>query len=370
MAAPGEYVELVEWLMERGCTDGLPVIPPLRPLVDRMVQASGRQADEVLGVVPPRNTPATVELVAANAVMAGCKPDYMPVVLAAVEAILDPAFNLQAVACTTAGPGLLVIVNGPVRNRIGINSRERLFGPGNRANATIGRALRLILINLGGSLETDRSTFGHPGQYTYCIGEDEEASPWVPFHVDQGYAREESVVTVLACRGPGTVGYFDPDGDGERLLRAMADAMSPVPAFGPVGYTEYLLLVGPEHRAILAREGWTKARIREFLFQHAGRRAGDFRAIGDNRKGGYVLGEPRRWVEADDPDDRWVRLIRQPEDVHVLSAGGAAGAFSVLIGVMPRRLSTWQSRRVREAGIPANLTEPTAEEHTVRGVGT
>jgi hypothetical protein len=351
MRGSAEFVELVEYLMAQGCTDGLPVVPPLRPLVDRMVEASGRRADEVLGVVPPRNTPATVELVAANAVMAGCRPEYMPVVLAAVEAVLDPAFNLQAVACTTAGPGLLVIVNGPVRNRIGINCRERLFGPGNRANATIGRVLRLLLINLGGSLETDRSTFGHPGQYTYCIGEDEEESPWAPFHVDQGYAAHDSVVTVMACRGPSTVGYFDPDGNGKRLLLAIADAMSPVPAFGPVGYTEYLLLIGPEHRAVLAREGWSKAEIRSFLREHARRRAADFRAIGDNRKGGYVFGEPRRWVEERDPDDRWVHLIRDPADVHILSAGGAAGAFSVLIGVMPRRLSTWQSRRVREAGI-------------------
>lgn len=153
------------------------------------------------------------------------------------------------------------------------------------------------------------------------------------------------------------MGYFDPDGNGERLLRAIADAMSPVPAFGPVGYTEYLLLIGPEHRALLAREGWTKENIRRFLQVHARRRAADFRAIGDNRKGGYVLGEPRRWVEEEDPDDRWVHLIRDPADVHILSAGGAAGAFSVLIGVMPRRLSAWQSRRVQKAGIAAPAGE-------------
>src|SRR3989442_5982883 len=168
-----------ELFFERGVTDGLPVVPPTRARVEAMLQATRRAPGWLLGELPPNYGRVTVEKVAINAVMAGCRPDYLPVVLAAAECACEPAFNLHGVATSTHFSTPLILVNGPVRTRIGLNSGFGVFGPGYRANATIGRALRLLMINIGGARpgEISMSTFGHPGRYTFCIGENEEASP-------------------------------------------------------------------------------------------------------------------------------------------------------------------------------------------------
>ena len=165
---------------------------------------TGRSPDEILGYVPVRQRRITVEKVAINAVMAGCLPEYMPVVLAAVEAMCDEGYNLHGSSASTGGSATLLIVNGPIAKELGINSGANLFGPGCRANATIGRALRLILMNVCGAIPgtLDRSTMGHPGKYTYCIAENEADSPWEPYHVEKGFAADTSTVTVLPALGP------------------------------------------------------------------------------------------------------------------------------------------------------------------------
>jgi hypothetical protein len=195
--------EMEIWF-ERGVTDGLPVVPPTRERVERVLQATSRSRETLVAEVPPNFGRATVEKLAVNAVMAGCRPEYLPVLLAVVEAACDPRFNLHGQSGTTNATSPLIIVNGPVRRRIGINCAAGVFGPGFRANATIGRALRLVMINLGGTRagEISMSTLGHPGRYTYCIGEHEEVSPWEPLHVERGRAPEESTVTVFPGEGP------------------------------------------------------------------------------------------------------------------------------------------------------------------------
>src|SRR5437870_8226521 len=189
---------------DKGVTDGLPVVPPTRARVEHMLAGTGRARDELLGKMRPDYGRLTGEKAAINADLAGCRPDYLPVVIAAAECACGPAFNLHGAATSTHFAAPLIVVNGPIRTRIGLNSAFGVFGPGYRANATIGRALRLLMINVGGARpgETSMSTFGHPGRYTYCIAENEEASPWPPYHVSRGVAPATSAVTLFAGEAP------------------------------------------------------------------------------------------------------------------------------------------------------------------------
>ena len=193
-----------ETWFDRGVTDGLPVVPPSRERVDAMLAATERPRDELVAQVPPNFGRATVEKLAVNAVMAGCRPEYFPVVLAVVEAACDPVFNLHGQSGTTNAASPLIIINGPMRQALEVNCAAGVFGPGYRANATIGRALRLVMINLGGTRagQISMSTMGHPGRYTYCIGEYEEASPWEPLHVERGFAPDRQHGDALLRRRP------------------------------------------------------------------------------------------------------------------------------------------------------------------------
>src|SRR5512132_1369694 len=199
--------DAIEALYARGVTDGLPVVPPTRARVARAVAAAGRAADDLVAVVPPNYGRATVEKIAISAVMAGCRPEYLPVVVAAVEAVCDEAFDLHGVSATTNAPAPLIVINGPVRKTLDVNCGAGVFGSGWRANATIGRALRLVCVNVGGARPgvVSMSTLAHPGRYTYCIGEAEEDNPWEPLHVEHGFAPEDSTVAVLAADAPITV---------------------------------------------------------------------------------------------------------------------------------------------------------------------
>src|SRR5919201_3164813 len=199
----------IEALFDKGVTDGLPVVPPTRERVDRAIEASGRAANEVVALVPPNYGRATVEKIAVNAVMAGCRPEYLRVVLAAVEAVCDEAFDLHGVSATTNAPAPLLIINGPVRKALDVNCGAGVFGPGWRANATIGRAVRLVCVNVGGAVPgvVSMSTLAHPGRYTYCIGENEEASTRESLAVEHGFAADESTVAVLAADAP--LGVYD-----------------------------------------------------------------------------------------------------------------------------------------------------------------
>jgi len=198
---------------EKGWGDGLPIIPPTEERVAQMLAAAKRKPDEVIGAVPPRWAQATVEKIAINGVMAGCKPEYMPVLIAAVEAITDPKLNLYALQATTGGPAVMIIINGPIRKKLDINGGANALGEGWRANATIGRFVQLVKRNIGGSYPgtTCKATLGWPGKYSICVGENEEGSPWEPLHVERGFKAEQSTVTAIsadasirprACSGP------------------------------------------------------------------------------------------------------------------------------------------------------------------------
>src|SRR5271170_2697365 len=238
--------DLVEWYFEQGWTDGLPVVPPTRELVDAFVDALGGDPHFVECKVPPRHGSLTREVLAINMVMAGCKAEYAPVVRAAVLALTAKAFNLNGVQATTHMAAPLLIVNGPMAR--GMNGDCNAFGSGNRANATIGRALRLVLLNVGGGRpgDLDKSTLGHPGKYTYCVAENEAASPWAPYHVEKGFSPEDSAVFVLAAEPPHSVTNHvanDPEG----ILDSICSAMSTIANNNAVSSGHCAVIIGPEH---------------------------------------------------------------------------------------------------------------------------
>src|SRR3989449_6200842 len=254
---------------ERGVTDGLPFVPPTRERVERMLAETTRAREALVAGVPPSSGRATVEKLAINAVMAGCRPDYFAVVLAVVEAACDPVFNLHGQSGTTNATSPLIVVNGPVRQRLGVNCAAGVFGPGYRANATIGRALRLIMINVGGTRagQISMSTMGHPGRYTYCIGEYEEASPWEPLHVERGFAASDSTVTLFSGESPFMIN--------DHLSRVASQLVASLgwSAAGARNHKSYplfghtLFVIGPEHAKTLGEEGWSKHDVRQYLHE-------------------------------------------------------------------------------------------------------
>ena len=318
--------EIVEDYYTRGWTDGLPVVPPTDARVAEFVAAAGRGATEVLGVVPPRMGIATVEELSANAVMAGCLPEYMPVVLAAVEAALDEHFNLNGVQATTHCCAPLVMVSGPVVDTLGINYSTNVFGHGCRANATIGRALRLAMVNLGGGhTETgDKSTMGHPGKYTFCIGVDRE-SPWTPLHVEKGLRTEDSAVTVFACEAPHSVinGVSVEDS-----LEMVADAMSTVGNNNLAYGGESLVVLSPLTAEGLAANGWTKDDIRSLLYERA-RVSYEKVTLRFGSEIEVTPGQWPRWLDQMGKDSM-VPVMRKPELIHVVVAGGRGVPFNAV----------------------------------------
>ncbi|HEV8676913.1 MAG TPA: hypothetical protein VGX21_22990 [Methylomirabilota bacterium] len=330
-----------EQLFERDVADGLPAIPPTRERVDRLLAgAPGRAAHELVGLIPPNYGRATVEKIAINAAMAGCRPEYLPVVLAAVEAVTDPAFNLHGVVTTTHYAAPLILVNGPIRHAIGLNSGAGVFGPGFRANATIGRALRLCLVNLGGARPGGiaMSTFGHPGRYTYCIAEAEEESPWPPFHVERGFGAEESTVTAFACEAPHGISDH-----ASRTARDLAASLGWTMGglwndkHWPL-YSETMLVVGPEHAATFGAHGWSKADLRRFLFEAIRRPYRE--CLPDDRGGESSI---LRYRPDPPGPDTLVPKFPSPDEIFVVVAGGRAGRFSC---ALPGWLATRNGSRL------------------------
>ena len=265
-----DEAEALEDLHRRGLTDGLPVIIPTPARVARMVLASGFDADMVLGAMGPGHGIATIEKVAVAAVMSGCLPDYMPVVLAAVKAVIDPVFDLTEMQATTHCTAPLIIVNGPARHTCGpISSGYGALGPGHRANASIGRALRLAMINIGGGRPgtSDMALLGHPGKFTFCLAEDEENSPFPPMHIDLGFETDDSVVTVIGAEAPHSV-IFSGDGDDPDAYKALLNMLAI--GIANAGTNNAILTGGtativlnPEHAAILDQAGLTRQDIAE-----------------------------------------------------------------------------------------------------------
>jgi hypothetical protein len=305
----------------RGWSDGLPLVPPTEERVLRMLDGSARDPQEVLGLVPPDLAPATVEKIAINAVMAGCKPEYLPVVLAAVEGVLDERFAMHGVLATTMFVGPVVIVNGAIRRHIGMNAKGNVLGQGNRANASIGRALQLVIRNIGGGRprEADRATLGNPGKYTYCFAEDEEGSSWEPLSVERGLKPGQSAVTVFA--GFGLQGVVDQKSrDPESLSHSFAESLKAINNVKLAPACDALIVVCPEHHRTFRNAGWSKARLLEELYRLC------------EIRGEELVAGAKGIAEGGPPSlaGKTVNKFR-PGGLMIVHAGGDAGMFSGII---------------------------------------
>lgn len=311
-----DALQAIELFAERGWTDGLPIVPPTENLVAQFVEALGMTPDAVLGVEPTKGAVITAEKAAINAVMAGCRPEYMPVLAAAIDAMTAPEFGLHGISVSTMGSAVLLIVNGPIATELGMNSGVSVFGPGNRANASLGRAIRLIIINVLGTRagDLDKATVGHPGKYAWCIAENEDLSPWVPVHETRGMPAGSSAVTVAPGLGPFQVGQHHDDSP-ERILDAFIDALY---AMGPL-MTEALILLCPEHLEHFREAGWEKEQVGQYLHENARRSATDWAAAGRPVPG------------AEDGGDELVSALISPESLITVVAGGGGGAWSQII---------------------------------------
>jgi hypothetical protein len=262
-----------EELAAAGVTDGLPVVPPTPARVAHMLKHCGFDADEVVTVLPPLSAQATWRSIAINAVMAGCRPEYLPVVGAAVEALAAPEFNLVGIATTTGSAAPLVIVNGPIVKTIGMNAGSNALGPGNRANAAIGRAVGFVLRNVGGARpgELDMATLGQPAKYTFCFAENEAASPWPPLHVERGFDAAANVATVVGVAGTVEVVDSASHHAGE-LAQTFAQSMliaGTVGGGGLLGGGEPLIIMPPELAAVFHRDGYTKEKAKAAIYERA-----------------------------------------------------------------------------------------------------
>ena len=307
--------DVIEHYFRSGWTDGLPVVPPTPERVLDFLDYAGRSPSEILGTEPTKGRVITVEKVAINAVMAGCLPEYFPVVLAAIEALCEPQFNLHAITVSTMGAAVLAVVNGPIASDLAMNSSVSVFGPGHRANATIGRAMRLVIINVTGALPgvLDKATLGHPGKYTWCIAEGEEVSPWEPLHVERGLGAESSAITLFAGLSATQVSNHTGNYP-EAILTSFRDAMFSA----GYGQGEIVVVLCPEHVGYLGGAGWSKADVKEFLHESAHRKAVEWVSAGHMSPDGA------------DPE-AMLATAQSADSITVLVAGGFAGAFSQVI---------------------------------------
>ncbi|MGH7346199.1 MAG: hypothetical protein ACREK4_14890, partial [Candidatus Rokuibacteriota bacterium] len=311
--------DALETFHARRLTDGLPFVLPTAERVQAMVAGSGRRAGDVIAVVPPRWAEASVENIAINAVMAGCRPQYMPVVIAALEAAADPAFGLYSVQATTHPCAVLMLVSGPIVQELGLNFRHGAFGPGFRANASIGRAMRLVLMNVGGGIpgEGDQATHGSPAKFSYCVAENEAATPWEPFRVTRGFAKGDSTVTVFSGEGPHNINDHVCT-SAETTLTVVADTMTTIGHnnAGSVIRGDVLVALGPEHAHTIASGGLSKGDVQKFLYERARNKVGllKLRAM-------YKAENWPDWVDQDD-DEALCPIVGKPEDIHIVVTGG------------------------------------------------
>ncbi|HET7340803.1 MAG TPA: hypothetical protein VFL90_05020 [Methylomirabilota bacterium] len=314
-----DETEAIELAYERGWSDGLPVVPPTEARVRAMLEAARLEPGQQVGVIRDRAVVISAEKVAINAVLAGCRPEYMPVVVAAVEGIADHRWSYHGPGTSTGGAGVLMIVNGPIARRLDINSGDNLFGPGWRANLTIGRAVRLVMRNVAGSRPglLDRGTLGHPGRLSYVFAENEADSPWVPLHVERGLRPEQSAVTVVASDAPHQF-YNQLSNTAEGVLTTLADDMRI--SGNVMGQSTYVVVIAGEHMRTIAGAGWDKKRIRQFLFEHTQNSHAHLKRTG-RMSGDVAAGD----------ESKMRPLVASPEDILVVAAGGQAGAFSCYI---------------------------------------
>jgi hypothetical protein len=321
----GAWDDDAEACFDRGWSDGLPVVPPTDARILRMLAGTTRSADEIVGSIPPNLVPCTVEKVAINAVMAGCRPEYMPVLLAAIEAALAPVFTLHGVTCSTCFSAPMIVVNGPIARRIGMNSGANALGQGNRANSTIGRALNLIIRNVGGAVPAstigggiDQATLGGPHKVGFCFAEAEDDPSWQPLAQARGIAAGRSAVTLF--QGEGIQGVIDwKSRTADELARSLALSLMAVGHWKLCEFFNAILVLSPEHHAIFRDAGWGRAEV-EGALRDALRRPGR-----DLVAGAGGVGEGMAATRAHDMIDKF-----WPEGLLVVRAGGEAGLYSAI----------------------------------------
>jgi hypothetical protein len=308
-----------ELYQDNGWTDGLPIVPPTDKLVRGFLDTGGLAGDEVVATEPVRRRRITAEKVAIAAVMAGCRPEYMPVVLAVVRAMCAPEFGLHGTTASTGGSAQFIVVNGPVRRAIGMNSTHNALGNASRANASIGRTARLVIINVLGGVpgRLDRSTLGHPGKFTYCVAEDEEDNAWLPLAVERGIPAGRSAVTVLSAGSPHQL-MNEWTRDPHELLETYAATIRANLLTYSIWAGNYVIVVGRQHRDVLHAAGWSKRDVRDFIHERARVKREDWRSVGK----GVVVGSK---------GDNVHTALRTPDDLLVVSAGGPAGGFGAVI---------------------------------------
>lgn len=296
---------------QKGFTDGLPIIPPTPERVERFYEYSARDPSEVIAVLPPRNGKASIEKIAINAVMAGCPPQLMPFLEHVIMAIADEKFNLAALNATTHPIAAAIIVNGPIKDEIGFNCSTGCLGPGNLANATLGRALRLCLINIAGAIPGvgDHATMGSPAKYTYCFAENEDENPWEPLHVERGFPENSTTVTVMGAEAPYNVNDHRSTMP-EEILDTIIHTISTAGSNNSHVPGEILVIMGPEHAKAIALEGWEKDDVKDYIHENA------MVPLNLAERGGRAL--DKRHVK-----DGVVKITRSKDDVVIVVAGGA-----------------------------------------------
>ncbi len=301
-----------EYAIEQGWSDGMPLVPPTEKAVARFVEVV-RGDNEPIPAITPRLVVPTMQSLAANAVMAGCKPEYFPAVLAALRGVLNAEYNLHGTLATTHSCAPMVMISGPARHELGVNCGSNCFGQGWRANASIGRALELVLLNVGGARPgiMDRSTQGSPAKYSFCFGENEEENPWSPYHVRRGFDAKDSVVTVMSCEAPHNINDHGST-TGKNLMTTFCHTIAQPGANTIYGKGPYFVVIGPEHAATFARDGYTIESITEILWEKA-------RVPVDHVS-------PENLVQYEEsghhPVNGMLPICRGPEDIHITVAGG------------------------------------------------
>ena len=327
----------VDFYFDKGWTDGLPVVPPTENAIWGMLETAGLEPQAEITFIDNRQVSVTAEKVAINGVMAGCRPEYMPVLVAAVEAMGDPLWSYHGPATSTGGSAVFAVVNGPIAQELGLNHGDNLFGPGWRANASIGRALRLVMRNVIGTLpgRLDRSTLGHSGKYSFCIAENEAESPWPALHVERGFRPEQDAVTILAALAPQQF-YNQLSNTAEGILTTACAHMRI--SAGIRSHPQYALVLAGEHMQVLAQDGWSKDDVRRFCFERTQTSHAELKRI-------HVMAGD---VSAAD-ETAMMPLVPAPEDFLVIAAGSRAGAFSAFIpGWGSKSTSQSVSREIRK----------------------
>ncbi len=331
---PAQEIELADavdefqFFLEKEWSDGLPVVTPTAERLTWMLGGTRRNPDEIIGVIPPAGETATVRDAALHALMAGCKPEYLPVVLGAIQIILHEEFNMGGVQCTMHGVAPLMIVNGPHAQKIGLHGGNGCFGPGFRANASIGRALRLMLMNLGGGLAglASATVFASPIRYTACLTENAALSPWESLAVSRGYAPDDNVITCAMVESP-RLHFDDVSTEPERLLRGIGDSMTSTGSWNMWFSSDVVVAMGPQHARLCANAGWSRVQVQQRLWEVAERKQSDL------RRGGNWRPERARALGIDPDDDNAAfKSVKDPQRVHLIVAGGLGPVTAVCHG--------------------------------------